>query len=270
MKIAWKKIVVAGVLGFTGGQAAAKFREHPDSLLPILQVSAASGVVGAVVGWNMATYRKVPPHIHSLSLAANCAVVSGTFLGIRRAIQASLTETTSTTPSTPSLTTRWSPSTTHYVSSIASGGVTGTLISLISRFGLRSILLTSLGGMGIGLCAQAGYNRLMVWRKKKAIQLYYKDLGREEEGKGRFTNWTFKNFEARFLQFWHQESEGVGVEMEILRLERAVAEERQKIAELDKQFRENGVTLAQLSEFESSNSDFSTSEVGIKPSTVSL
>ena len=45
--------------------------------------------------------------------------------------------------------------------------------------------------MGIGLCAQAGYNRLMVWRKKKAIQLYYKDLGREEEGKGRFTNWTF-------------------------------------------------------------------------------
>ena len=79
-----------------------------------------------------------------------------------------------------------------------------------------------------------------------------------------------KNFEARFLQFWHQESEGVGVEMEILRLERAVAEERQKIAELDKQFRENGVTLAQLSEFEHSNADFSTTEVGIKPSTVSL
>ena len=76
-----------------------------------------------------------------------------------------------------------------------------------------------------------------------------------------------ENFEARFLQFWHQESEGVGVETEILRLERVVAEERHKISELDKLLRENGVTLA---EFESSNEDLTDSGVDIKPSAVSL
>ena len=76
-----------------------------------------------------------------------------------------------------------------------------------------------------------------------------------------------ENFETRFLQFWHQESEGVGIETEILRLERAVTEERHKISELDKLLRDNGV---ELSEFESGNEHFSDSKVGIKPSAVSL
>ena len=34
----------AGVLGFAGGRAVAKLREHPDAVLPILQVSVASGI----------------------------------------------------------------------------------------------------------------------------------------------------------------------------------------------------------------------------------
>ena len=40
-----------------------------------------TGVLGAAVGWGVAAYRQVPPHLHSLSLAANFAVVSGTFFG---------------------------------------------------------------------------------------------------------------------------------------------------------------------------------------------
>lgn len=120
-------------------------------------------------------------------------------------IQSSLVERHSTT--LPSSTNHWSPSTTEYISSIAGGGVTGALTSIVSSksvrplevlktsillfttgYGLRSVLLTSLGGMGMGLCAQMGYNGVMIWRRKKAIQLYYQDIG---EGTRRFENWTF-------------------------------------------------------------------------------
>ena len=79
----------------------AKSRRHPESILPILHISAASGmhscyvlvsitrnvccyssgVLGAVAGWGVAVYRKVPPHVYSLSVGANFAVVSGVFLG---------------------------------------------------------------------------------------------------------------------------------------------------------------------------------------------
>ena len=40
-----------------------------------------TGVLGAAVGWGVAAYRQVPPHVYSLSLAANFTVVSGTFFG---------------------------------------------------------------------------------------------------------------------------------------------------------------------------------------------
>ena len=50
------------------------------------------------------------------------------------------------------------------------------------------MLLTSLGGMGMGLCAQAGYNGVMEWRRKKAIELYHQDIGRRKEGI--FDHWT--------------------------------------------------------------------------------
>ena len=126
-------------------------------------------------------------------------------------IQNSLTERSSNSPSPQPFTTHWSSSSTQYISSSTSGGITGALIAIISSkvfsfvfssvyyaksiyiystgHGLRSILLTLLGGMGMGFCAQAGYNGLMIWRRKKAIELYCQDLG---EGKrSRFENWTF-------------------------------------------------------------------------------
>ena len=51
------------------------------------------------------------------------------------------------------------------------------------------MFLTSLGGMGIGLCVQGGYNGVMEWRRRKAIELYYHDMGRGK--KGIFEKWTF-------------------------------------------------------------------------------
>ena len=55
-------------------------------------------------------------------------------------------------------------------------------------FGLRSILMTSLGGMGMGLCAQAGYDWIQEWRRRKAIEIYLEDI----QGKktSLFENWT--------------------------------------------------------------------------------
>ena len=65
-----------------------------------------------------------------------------------------------------------------------------TLSMFVVGYGLRSILLTSLGGMGMGLAAQAGYNVLMKWWRKKAIQRYCQEMG-EGVSTSRFENWTF-------------------------------------------------------------------------------
>ena len=70
------------------------------------------------------------------------------------------------------------------------------------------------------------------------------------------------------MGFWHQKSEAVEVETEILALETAVAAERQKIAQLDKLLREKGDPLAELSELENTGTS-SSDELGAG-ATVSL
>ena len=131
-------------------------------------------------------------------------------------------------------------------------------------YGLRSILLTSLGGMGVGLCGQMGYERFLKWRKKKAMEIHHPELF-QQRGEGMsfvrvyinnplfqilslpclysFILMVFKTlhfflffiqarFERWFLGFWHQRSKSVQVEMEITAMESAIAEERKKIAQL--------------------------------------
>jgi hypothetical protein len=245
MKIAWRKVAVAGVLGFCAGKAAGELRRHPDVVIPILQVSAASGVVGCVVGWGVSMYRRAPPYALSLSLTANFAIASGTFLGIRRVVYSFAENSLSTPPFND-----WSPASIGYISSFTSGGITGALASLLSRFGLRSILMTSLGGMGMGLCAQAGYDWIQEWRRRKAIEIYREDI----QGKrtSLFENWTLENFETRFLGFWHRRAESVAVETEMLCLESAVAEEKRKLENLDRLLMEKGLTAADILELEQS------------------
>jgi hypothetical protein len=263
MKIAWRKVAVAGVLGFCAGKAAGELRRHPDVVIPILQVSAASGVVGCVVGWGVSMYRRAPPYALSLSLTANFAIASGTFLGIRRVVYSFAENSLSTPPFND-----WSPASIGYISSFTSGGITGALASLLSReavlmqcrrhldycstagFGLHSILMTSLGGMGMGLCAQAGYDWIQEWRRRKAIEIYREDI----QGKrtSLFENWTLENFETRFLGFWHRRAESVAVETEMLCLESAVAEEKRKLENLDRLLMEKGLTAADILELEQS------------------
>lgn len=68
---------------------------------------------------------------------------------------------------------------------------------LTAGYGLRSILMTSLGGMGMGLCAQAGYDGLQEWRRRKAIQIYYEDV----RGKtSLFDNWTLVSQSHVFIR----------------------------------------------------------------------
>ena len=68
-------------------------------------------------------------------------------------------------------------------------------------FGLRSILMTSLGGMGMGLCAQAGYDWIQEWRRRKAIQIYREDI----QGKktSLFENWTLVSQSQFFNEDTH-------------------------------------------------------------------
>ena len=55
---------------------------HPENVLPIVKLSAASGVVGALLGWGISAYRSLPTHVYTLSLGANFAVTSGVFFGM--------------------------------------------------------------------------------------------------------------------------------------------------------------------------------------------
>ena len=172
-------------------------------------ITSLAGVVGGLLGWGVSVYRRVPPHAFSLSLAANFAVVSGSFLctytthtdifndqlcllGIRKVVHSVLIEKDARSLPFSSTNRQLLASVASYTSSVASGGLTGALTSLISReknntiiivshylftgYGLRSILMTSLGGMGTGLCAQAGYDKLLEWRKRKAMQIYHEDI----------------------------------------------------------------------------------------------
>lgn len=71
----------AGAAGYLCGKGYKIFvaRAHPDTVLPIVQLSAASGVAGAVVGWAVSAYRNLPTHIYTLSLGANFAITSAVF-----------------------------------------------------------------------------------------------------------------------------------------------------------------------------------------------
>ena len=51
------------------------------------------------------------------------------------------------------------------------------------------------------------------------------------------------NFEARFLGFWHKQSESIQVETDILSLETGIEEEKRKIARLDKMLAEKGLEI---------------------------
>ena len=55
-------------------------KAHPETVLPIVKVSAACGVGGALLGWAISAYRNLPTHIYTLSLGANFAVTSAVFL----------------------------------------------------------------------------------------------------------------------------------------------------------------------------------------------
>ena len=47
--------------------------------------------------------------------------------------------------------------------------------------GLKSIFLTGCGGLVCGLCGQFLYNRLEIWRKRKAIEIHYPELIERKE-----------------------------------------------------------------------------------------
>ena len=55
--------------------------KYPETVRPILQLSAASGVVGTLLGLGMSAYRSLPTHVYAVSVGANFAIASGVFLG---------------------------------------------------------------------------------------------------------------------------------------------------------------------------------------------
>ena len=74
--------LLIGAAGFLCGTGYSIAKQNPETVLPILKLSAASGVAGALLGWGISAYRSSPTHIHVLSLGANFAVTSAIFLSM--------------------------------------------------------------------------------------------------------------------------------------------------------------------------------------------
>lgn len=55
--------------------------KYPETVRPILQLSAASGIVGTLLGLGVSAYRSLPTHVYAVSVGANFAIASGVFLG---------------------------------------------------------------------------------------------------------------------------------------------------------------------------------------------
>ena len=83
--MSWSKYALfgttTGVAGLTCGKLYSLLVKYPETVRPILQLSAASGVVGTLLGLGVSAYRSLPTHVYAVSVGANFAVASGVFLG---------------------------------------------------------------------------------------------------------------------------------------------------------------------------------------------
>ena len=70
-----------GVAGLTCGKLYSLLVKYPETVHPILQLSAASGIVGTLLGLGVSAYRSLPTHVYAVSVGANFAIASGVFLG---------------------------------------------------------------------------------------------------------------------------------------------------------------------------------------------
>lgn len=68
-----------GAVGFLCGKGYSTAKAHPETVVPIVRLSAASGLAGALLGWGISAYRNLPTHIYAISLGANFALTSGVF-----------------------------------------------------------------------------------------------------------------------------------------------------------------------------------------------
>lgn len=211
-----RQLVIAGVVGVACGKAISVARENPSIAHSLLSYSAASAVLGATLGVGVAYYRKMPLHLYGLSVGANFALCSFTFFGMRHVLITAL----------PPRLSLWQQ---EYVSSTASGGVTGSMVSILSRHGVGLIASTGVGGLLVGGLGQWVHFRFHHWRKKKAVLFHNPHLGKPRR------EWTLNAFQDWFLGFWHQRSKVLRVESEITLLENDIAYEKQRIAILDRE-----------------------------------
>lgn len=70
-----------GIAGLTCGKLYSLLVKYPETVRPILQLSAASGIVGTLLGLGVSAYRSLPTHVYAVSVGANFAIASGVFLG---------------------------------------------------------------------------------------------------------------------------------------------------------------------------------------------
>ena len=77
----WVLFGTTGIAGLTCGKLYSLLVKYPETVRPILQLSAASGIVGTLLGLGVSAYRSLPTHVYAVSVGANFAIASGVFLG---------------------------------------------------------------------------------------------------------------------------------------------------------------------------------------------
>ena len=77
----WALFGTTGIAGLTCGKLYSLLVKYPETVRPILQLSAVSGIVGTLLGLGVSAYRSLPTHVYAVSVGANFAIASGVFLG---------------------------------------------------------------------------------------------------------------------------------------------------------------------------------------------
>ncbi|XP_065896617.1 uncharacterized protein [Dysidea avara] len=156
--------VLAGGMGVCAGLAIRRSKKHQEMLQPIIQYTAAAGVVGIVTGASIASRKNTSSLNHALLLGVNFSIGSAVYTGSRAAILHYYDDDQQM----------------KYIASSSSGCVTGAVFAAVSRLGLSTIIVSSVVGTVIGCVGQFGYNKFNSWRQRKAMEWYHSENGNSE------------------------------------------------------------------------------------------
>ncbi|XP_019857741.1 PREDICTED: uncharacterized protein LOC109586015 [Amphimedon queenslandica] len=245
MKIKWRGFILAGILGSASGKLYSHLKEHPlpldkEKWQPVAKGVACAAFLGSGVGLAIGWYRNKPLYIYPLSVGANFAFATASFLGIRFGLLKLVDDIRDAGEQQNDIV---NERTLGYAVNAASGCTVGIILAAVSRRSIASVLLHGFGGILAGVGSQLTYDQFELWRKRKAIEINYPELSKDQK-------WTFEKFEIAWLEFWHRDLKADNLKADISLLEEHLKQERERIEFLDQELSKLGLDEKDLNKLQ--------------------